>query len=222
MLDILDLGVPAGTEFLDPISPQFIADLVSWGAIGARTSESQVHRELASGLSMPVGFKNGTGGTVQVAIDAIRSAAHPHHFLSVTKQGVAAIVSTKGNPDCHLILRGGSAGPNYSEADVARVIESLESAGLPDRLMIDCSHANSEKNHLLQPAVVTNLSGRIAEGSRSLCGVMLESFLVDGSQNHESGEAMVYGMSITDKCMGWERTEPLFAELAEAVQKRRG
>lgn len=222
MLDILDLGVPAGTEFLDPISPQFIADLVSWGAIGARTSESQVHRELASGLSMPVGFKNGTGGTVQVAIDAIRSAAHPHHFLSVTKQGVAAIVSTKGNPDCHLILRGGSAGPNYSEADVARVIESLTSAGLPDRLMIDCSHANSEKNHLLQPAVVANLSGRIAAGDHSLCGVMLESFLVDGSQNHESGEERVYGMSITDKCMGWERTEPLFAELAEAVQKRRG
>jgi len=222
LLEVLELGLPAGTEFLDPITPQFIADLVSWGAIGARTSESQVHRELASGLSMPVGFKNGTGGTVQVAIDAIRSAAHPHHFLSVTKQGVAAIVSTRGNPDCHLILRGGSAGPNYSEQDVARVVASLEGAGLPGRLMIDCSHANSGKDHTRQPAVVRDLAGRIADGSREICGVMLESFLVDGNQNHESGDAMVYGQSITDACMGWERTEPLFTELAEAVRKRRG
>jgi 3-deoxy-7-phosphoheptulonate synthase len=222
LLEVLELGLPAGTEFLDPISPQFIADLISWGAIGARTSESQVHRELASGLSMPVGFKNGTGGTVQVAIDAIRSAAHPHHFLSVTKQGVAAIVSTKGNPECHVILRGGSSGPNYSETDVARVIESLEGAGLPGHLMIDCSHANSGKDHTRQPAVVRELAGRIADGSRAICGVMLESFLVDGSQNHESDEAMIYGQSITDACMGWERTEPLFTELAEAVRKRRG
>jgi 3-deoxy-7-phosphoheptulonate synthase len=222
LLEVLDLGLPAGTEFLDPISPQFIADLVSWGAIGARTSESQVHRELASGLSMPVGFKNGTGGTVQVAIDAIRSAAHPHHFLSVTKQGVAAIVSTKGNPECHVILRGGSAGPNYAEEDVARVVESLESSGLPGRLMIDCSHANSLKDHERQPDVVRDLARRIADGSGAICGVMLESFLVDGNQNHESGDAMVYGQSITDACMGWERTEPLFTELAEAVRKRRG
>jgi 3-deoxy-7-phosphoheptulonate synthase len=222
LLEVLGLGLPAGTEFLDPISPQFIADLVSWGAIGARTSESQVHRELASGLSMPVGFKNGTDGTVQVAIDAIRSAANPHHFLSVTKQGVAAIVSTKGNPECHVILRGGASGPNYAASDTTRVVESLESAGLPGRVMIDCSHANSEKDHLRQPVVVSDIAGRIADGDRSISGIMLESFLVDGAQNHESGEAMIYGMSITDKCMSWERTEPLFTELAEAVRKRRG
>lgn len=221
LLDVLELGLPTGTEFLDPISPQFLADLISWGAIGARTSESQVHRELASGLSMPVGFKNGTDGTIQIAIDAIRSAANPHHFLSVTKQGVAAIVSTKGNPDCHVILRGGVSGPNYSADAVAPVVEDLESAGLPGRLMVDCSHANSDKDHLRQPVVVSDLAGQIGEGSRSVCGVMLESFLVDGSQNHESGEEQIYGMSITDKCMSWERTEPLFTELAEAVRKRR-
>ena len=221
LLDVLELGLPTGTEFLDPISPQFLADLISWGAIGARTSESQVHRELASGLSMPVGFKNGTDGTIQIAIDAIRSAANPHHFLSVTKQGVAAIVSTKGNPDCHVILRGGVSGPNYSADAVAPVVEDLESAGLPGRLMVDCSHANSDKDHLRQPVVVSDLAGQIGEGSRSVCGVMLESFPVDGSQNHESGEEQIYGMSITDKCMSWERTEPLFTELAEAVRKRR-
>ncbi len=221
LLDVLELGLPTGTEFLDPISPQFLADLISWGAIGARTSESQVHRELASGLSMPVGFKNGTDGTIQIAIDAIRSAANPHHFLSVTKQGVAAIVSTKGNPDCHVILRGGVSGPNYSADAVAHVVEDLESAGLPGRLMVDCSHANSDKDHLRQPVVVSDLAGQIGEGSGSVCGVMLESFLVDGSQNHESGEEQIYGMSITDKCMSWERTEPLFTELAEAVRKRR-
>ena len=222
LLDVLDLGLPTGTEFLDPISPQFLADLISWGAVGARTSESQVHRELASGLSMPVGFKNATDGTIKVAIDAIRSAANPHHFLSVTKQGVAAIVSTKGNPECHVILRGGTSGPNYTGDAVARVVEDLESAGLPGYLMVDCSHANSDKNHMRQPAVVSDLAGQISDGSRAVCGVMLESFLVDGSQNHESGGEMVYGMSITDKCMGWERTEPLFTELAEAVRKRRG
>jgi 3-deoxy-7-phosphoheptulonate synthase len=194
LLDVLELGLPTGTEFLDPIS---------------------------SGLSMPVGFKNGTDGTIQIAIDAIRSAANPHHFLSVTKQGVAAIVSTKGNPDCHVILRGGVSGPNYSADAVAHVVEDLESAGLPGRLMVDCSHANSDKDHLRQPVVVSDLAGQIGEGSGSVCGVMLESFLVDGSQNHESGEEQIYGMSITDKCMSWERTEPLFTELAEAVRKRR-
>jgi 3-deoxy-7-phosphoheptulonate synthase len=222
LLDVLELGLPTGTEFLDPITPQFIADLISWGAIGARTSESQVHRELASGLSMPVGFKNGTGGGVQVAIDGIRSAHHPHHFLSVTKQGGAAIVSTRGNPECHVILRGGDSGPNYSADDVARVVADLERAGLVGRLMIDCSHANSGKDHARQPIVVSDVAGQIAGGSQAIFGVMLESFLVDGNQNHEKTRgALVYGQSITDKCMSWERTEPLFTELAEAVRKRR-
>ena len=222
LLDVLALGLPAGTEFLDPITPQFIADLVSWGAIGARTSESQVHRELASGLSMSVGFKNGTDGNVQIAIDGMRSASHPHHFLSVTKQGVAAIVATKGNRDSHVILRGGSGGPNYSAADVARVVASLGKAGLPGYAMIDCSHANSGKDHARQPAVMTDVCNQLNEGSRAVMGVMLESFLVDGSQNHEAGAPLVYGQSITDKCLAWERTEPLFLQLAEAVRKRRG
>jgi 3-deoxy-7-phosphoheptulonate synthase len=222
LLDVLALGLPAGTEFLDPITPQFIADLVSWGAIGARTSESQVHRELASGLSMTVGFKNGTEGSVQIAIDGMRSAAHPHHFLSVTKQGVAAIVGTRGNRDTHVILRGGARGPNYSAADVARVVADLERAGLPGYVMIDCSHANSGKDHARQPQVVADVCSQLASGSRALIGVMLESFLVDGNQNHESGQPLVYGQSITDKCLAWERTLPLFTELAEAVRKRRG
>lgn len=223
LLDVLALGLPTGSEFLDPISPQFIADLISWGAIGARTSESQVHRELASGLSMPVGFKNGTDGAVQPAIDGIRSAHNPHHFLSVTKQGVAAIVSTRGNPECHVILRGGLSGPNYEADAVARVVSDLESAGLPGRVMIDCSHANSGKDHTRQPLVVSDVAGQLADGGRAILGVMLESFLEDGSQNHETTEGdLVYGQSITDKCMSWERTEPLFTELAEAVRKRRG
>jgi 3-deoxy-7-phosphoheptulonate synthase len=222
LLDVLALGLPAGTEFLDPITPQFIADLVSWGAIGARTSESQVHRELASGLSMPVGFKNHTEGNVQIAIDGMRSAAHPHHFLSVTKQGVAAIVGTKGNRDTHVILRGGTKGANYSAADVARVVADLQKAKLPGYLMIDCSHANSGKDHAQQPKVIKDVCAQVAEGSRAVMGVMLESFLVDGNQNHESGAPLVYGQSITDKCLAWDRTEPLFTDLAEAVRKRRG
>ena len=222
LLDVIALGLPAGTEFLDPISPQFIADLVSWGAIGARTSESQVHRELASGLSMPVGFKNGTSGNLQLAIDGIGSAANPHHFLSVTKQGVAAIVSTRGNTDCHVILRGGASGPNYAAGDVANAVEALAKAKLPGRVMIDCSHANSSKNHEKQPDVVADVARQLRDGSQAVFGVMLESFLVDGNQNHEKSDTLVYGQSITDKCMGWERTEPLFTELAEAVRKRRG
>ncbi|MEM7409240.1 MAG: 3-deoxy-7-phosphoheptulonate synthase [Myxococcota bacterium] len=223
LLDVLGLGLPTGTEFLDPITPQFIADLISWGAIGARTSESQVHRELSSGLSMPVGFKNGTGGGVQVAIDAIRSAQNPHHFLSVTKQGSAAIVATKGNPEGHIILRGGSTGTNFAADDVAQVVAALEGAGLPGKVMVDCSHANSGKDHTKQPAVVSDVAGQLADGGQSIVGVMLESFLVDGNQNHEKADGpLVYGQSITDKCMSWERTEPLFTELAEAVRKRRG
>jgi 3-deoxy-7-phosphoheptulonate synthase len=221
LLDVVELGVPAGSEFLDPITPQFIADLVSWGAIGARTSESQVHRELSSGLSMPVGFKNGTDGTIQVAIDAIRSSAHPHHFLSVTKQGHAAIVETRGNRECHLILRGGSKGPNYAEESVAEAARTLEASGLPGRLMVDCSHANSGKEHTRQPLVLSEIARQVADGSTHVFGVMLESFLIDGSQDHTGGGELTRGQSITDKCMSWERTEPLFAELAEAVRKRR-
>ena len=224
LLDILALGLPAGTEFLDPITPQFIADLICWGAIGARTSESQVHRELASGLSMPVGFKNGTDGNVQVAIDAICSSANPHHFLSVTKQSVAAIVATMGNSDCHVILRGGNSGPNFGREQVKDVADALEGAGLPRKVMVDCSHANSGKRHQVQTEVAHDLAGQIAEGSWEIFGLMLESFLEDGNQEHsqESGaEGLVYGKSITDACMGWERTVPVLGELAGAVRQRR-
>jgi len=220
LLNVAQLGLPAGTEFLDPITPQFIADLVSWGAIGARTVESQVHRELASGLSMPVGFKNGTGGTVQIAVDAVRSSSHPHRFLSVTKQGLAAIVSTAGNPECHVILRGGTSGPNYTEPHVSAAAEALKAVGLVPSVMIDCSHANSGKSHLRQAEVLREVAQQVAQGSRAIFGIMLESFLVDGRQEPEQGGELVFGQSITDACMGWERTEPLFAELAAAVRKR--
>jgi 3-deoxy-7-phosphoheptulonate synthase len=221
LADLLALGLPAGTEFLDPITPQFIADLVSWGAIGARTSESQVHRELASGLSMPVGFKNGTDGRAQGAIEAIRSAAHPHHFLSVTKQGVAAIVATLGNRDCHLILRGGTEGPNCHAEAVAFATASLQTAGLTPRLMVDCSHANSGKDHVRQAVVARDVAAQVQDGSRAIAGLMMESFLVDGRQDHGEDKALVYGQSITDACMSWERTAPLLDLLAEAVQARR-
>ncbi len=218
--DLSQLGIPAGTEFLDPITPQFIADLVSWAAIGARTSESQVHRELASGLSMPVGFKNGTDGSVQVAIDAVRSSAHPHHFLSVTKHGVAAIVSTRGNPDCHVILRGGTQGPNYDAAGVQSATAKLVAAQELPRLMVDCSHANSGKDHDRQPAVLHAIARQIAEGDAAIFGVMLESFLVDGRQDHDRNQPLVFGQSITDACLSWERTEPLLAVLRDAVRAR--
>ena len=221
LLDVIELGLPTGTEFLDPITPQFIADLVCWGAIGARTSESQVHRELASGLSMPVGFKNGTDGTIQIAIDAIGSSLHPHHFLSVTKQGVAAIVETRGNPECHVILRGGSSGPNYSEQDVAKAIEVLHKREMIERVMIDCSHANSGKDYTRQPEVAEEVSRQLEAGSDHVFGVMLESFLVDGSQDHRKSAELTYGQSITDQCMGWERTQPVLERLAEAVRSRR-
>ncbi len=221
LLDVAEKGLPAGCEFLDPISPQFIADLVSWGAIGARTSESQVHRELASGLSMPVGIKNATDGNVQVAIDAMGSALHPHHFLSVTKQGVAAIVATAGNEDTHLILRGGANGPNYEEASISQVLTALDRAGLPQRVMVDCSHGNSRKDHARQPDVAKDLARQVAAGSRALFGLMMESFLVDGRQDYAPDAELVRGQSITDACMGWERTEPLFETLAEAVRSRR-
>jgi len=224
LLDILGLGLPAGTEFLDPITPQFHADLVSWGAIGARTAESQVHRELASGLSMPVGFKNGTEGSVGVAVDGILSAKNPHHFLSVTKQGVAAIVATRGNADCHVILRGGRHGPNFSAAQIAEVVERLVRLELAPRLMVDCSHANSGKDHLKQIVVADDVAKQIAGGSHSIFGVMLESFLVDGAQKHAEGasrDGLVRGQSITDACIGWERTAPVLDRLAEAVLARR-
>jgi len=221
LLSVNGLGLPAATEFLDPITPQFLADLVGWGAIGARTSESQVHRELASGLSMPVGFKNGTDGSVQIAIDAVRSAAHPHQFLSVTKQGVAAIVATNGNPDCHVILRGGTTGPNYSEAAVTRAAGELGAAGVAPRLMVDCSHANSGKDSRRQPAVLHEVADQIARGSRAIFGVMLESFLVAGRQSVGTGAPLVYGQSITDACMDWDTTAPLLIEVAAAVRERR-
>jgi 3-deoxy-7-phosphoheptulonate synthase len=221
LLDVIALGLPAGTEFLDPITPQFMADLVSWGAIGARTTESQVHRELASGLSMPVGFKNGTGGSVQIAIDAIRSAAVPHRFLSVTKQGVAAIVTTKGNDHCHLILRGGTSGPNYSEEHLEHIAGLLRQAGVSRGVIVDCSHANSSKDHNRQPEVASNVAAQVANGNRVIMGVMMESFLVDGRQEHHPGQPLIYGQSITDACMSWERTEPVFELLANAAQQRR-
>jgi 3-deoxy-7-phosphoheptulonate synthase len=219
--DVVALGVPTATEFLDPITPQFVADLVTWGAIGARTTESQVHRELASGLSMPVGFKNGTSGNVQIAVDAVNSSASPHHFLSVTKQGLAAIVSTRGNPQCHVILRGGSSGPNYSEAHVAEAVAVLEKCGQRGVVMVDCSHANSAKKPERQPEVIHDVAKRIAEGDRKVFGFMLESFLVAGRQDPVPGKPLVYGQSVTDACLSWDGTEPLLAELAAAVQARR-
>jgi 3-deoxy-7-phosphoheptulonate synthase len=221
LVDLADLGLPAGCEFLDPISPQFIADTVSWGAIGARTTESQVHRELASGLSMPIGFKNGTDGDVQIAIDAVRAGAHPHRFLGVTEQGLGAIVATRGNPDCHVILRGGQSGPNYDAASVEKAATALRDAGLPPRLMIDLSHGNSGKDHRRQPVVARDVAGQVAHGDASIFGVMMESFLVEGRQDLVSPSTLRYGQSITDACMGWDATVGVLAELAEAVRKRR-
>ena len=219
---LAELELPAGTEFLDPISPQFVADLVSWGAIGARTTESQVHRELASGLSMPVGFKNGTRGTIIIAVEAVRAARHPHHFLSVTKQGLTAIVATKGNLDCHVILRGGTSKPNYERESVRETVEMLEEAGLEGRVMVDCSHANSNKNHEKQPGVAAVVARQVADGSDDIFGVMLESFLVGGRQDDGANANLTYGQSITDACMSWEATVPVIEELADAVTKRRG
>jgi len=218
---LAELDLPTGTEFLDPISPQFVADLVSWGAIGARTTESQVHRELASGLSMPVGFKNGTRGTVKIAVEAVKAARNPHHFLSVTKQGLTAIVATKGNLDCHVILRGGAGKPNYQPEHVAETVEMLEAAGLEGRLMVDCSHANSGKDHEKQAGVAMELGEQVAQGGTGVFGVMLESFLVGGRQNSDPGADLTYGQSITDACMGWDATVPVIEQLADSVRQRR-
>lgn len=218
LLDIGKLGMPAGTEFLETISPQFIADLISWGAIGARTTESQLHRELASGLSMPVGFKNGTGGSVQVAVEAVISASRPHHFLGVTKQGVSAILSTTGNPTCHLILRGGAAGTNYDAVSITAAAELLEAHQLPPHLMVDCSHGNSLKDFHNQPRVAADLGAQLAGGSRTIAAVMLESNLREGNQ--PPGPSLIHGQSVTDACIGWDTTVTVLESLAAAVSKR--
>jgi 3-deoxy-7-phosphoheptulonate synthase len=221
LLDLVELGLPSGCEFLDPITPQFIADLVTWGAIGARTTESQVHRELASALSMPVGFKNGTDGGVQIAIDALHAAAHPHRFLGVTEQGLAGIVSTRGNPDCHVILRGGQDGPNYDALHVQKTLAALRDAKLPARLMVDTSHGNSEKDYTRQPVVARDVAGQVVQGESGVIGLMMESFLVDGRQELKDRTKLVHGQSITDGCMGWETTVPVLRDLAAAVRARR-
>ncbi len=221
LLDIVALGLPTGCEFLDPISPQFIADAVTWGAIGARTTESQVHRELASGLSMPVGFKNGTNGEVQIAIDAIQAAAYRHSFFGVTEQGLAAIVTTRGNADTHVILRGGLKGSNYAAKQVQGTLEALRAVNLPARLMVDASHGNSDKDYRRQPVAARAVAHQVAEGEAGIIGVMLESFLVDGRQDLVTKADLVYGQSITDACMGWDMTVPVLRDLAEAVRARR-
>src|SRR5215467_9061372 len=221
LVDLANIGLPAGCEFLDPISPQYTSDTVSWGAIGARTTESQVHRELASGLSMPIGFKNGTDGGVQIAIDAVRAATHPHQFLGVTEQGLCAIVATRGNPDCHIILRGGASGPNYDAASVQKTAAALIDAGLAPRLMVDTSHGNSDKDYRKQPIAAHDLAEQVAHGENAIFGVMMESFLVDGRQDLKNPAALRYGQSITDACMGWEMTTPVLADLARAVRARR-
>ena len=224
LIDINRLGLPAGSEFLDVISPQYIADLISWGAIGARTTESQVHRELASGLSAPIGFKNGTDGNIRIATDAIQAAARGHHFLSVHKNGQVAIVHTDGNKDCHVILRGGKA-PNYDAASVAAACADLAAAKLPATLMVDCSHANSLKQHEKQLDVARDLAAQIAGGSRSIFGTMIESHIHAGAQKFTPGKdqvsALEYGKSITDACLGWEGTEEALEVLSSAVSDRR-
>ncbi len=218
---INDSGLPAAGEFLDVISPQYLADLMSWGAIGARTTESQVHRELASGLSCPVGFKNGTNGSIKIAIDGIGAANNPHHFLSVTKFGHSAIIATKGNKDCHVILRGGTE-PNYSAEDVNGASEQLAKAGVNSKVMVDFSHANSAKQFKRQLDVSSDIAGQIAGGSDALFGVMIESHLVEGQQSVVEGQPLTYGQSITDACIGWDDTEAVLAQLAQAVLDRRG
>ena len=221
LIDLGNIGLPAGSEFLDTITPQFIADLVSWGAIGARTTESQVHRELASGLSMPVGFKNGTDGNIQIAIDAIGAAQSPHHFLSVTKQGISAIVATTGNDCCHLILRGASSGPNFSEAAIKATTKKLRAADVAARVMVDFSHGNSSKDHTRQVVVAEDVCRQLADGSKRICGVMIESNLKAGKQALKDAASLEYGLSVTDACLSWEMTEPVLESLAEAVRRRR-
>ncbi len=220
LIDINGMGLPAAVEFLDTISPQYICDLVSWSAIGARTTESQVHREMASGLSCPVGFKNGTNGNVKIAVDAVTAARHQHHFLGVTKSGRSAIVATTGNSDCHIILRGGKQ-PNYDEGAVAAACEQLSAAGLPEKVMIDFSHSNSQKNPALQVSVCRDVAAQIARESNKIVGVMIESHLKSGRQDLIQVKDLVYGQSITDACIGWCDSVPLLDELAGAVRSRR-
>ena len=221
LLEVLGLGLPTGCEFLDPITPQYISDAVSWGAIGARTTESQIHRQLGSGLSMPIGFKNGTDGSAQVAVDAVRAAAARHSFPGVDPDGVPAILHTSGNSDAHVILRGGRAEPNYGPADVTEALGRLAAVGLPERIVVDASHDNSRKDPVRQAEVAEALADQIAAGNRGIVGVMLESFLLAGRQDLGRDEELVYGQSITDACMDWESTGVVLDRLAEAVRARR-
>jgi 3-deoxy-7-phosphoheptulonate synthase len=220
LLSVNRLGLPAGCEYLDVITPQSIADLVAWGAIGARTTESQIHREMTSGLSCPVGFKNGTDGNAKIAIDAVQAAAHPHHFLAVTKEGRSAIATTAGNADCHVILRGGKA-PNYDAASVAAVCEQLTAAGLAPRVMVDASHGNSNKKPENQPAVIADLAAQVAGGSTRIFGTMVESHLVAGRQDIVPGRQLTYGQSVTDGCIDWQASVGVLETLARAVEARR-
>lgn len=220
LVEINNMGIPAGTEYLDLITPQYISDLISWGAIGARTTESQAHRELASGLSCPVGFKNGTNGSLNIAIDAVNAASQPHYFLSLTKAGHSAIFSTTGNDDCHIILRGGTK-PNYDAESVEQAAQEMQAAGLEPRLMIDFSHANSSKQHERQITVGQNVAAQIAAGDTRIMGAMIESHLVAGRQNVVEGEELLFGQSITDACIDWDSSLPLLHELAAAVRTRR-
>ncbi len=221
LLDINNMGLPTATEFLDLITPQYVADLISWGAIGARTTESQVHRELASGLSCPVGFKNSTNGSMGVAIDAISSSSQPHVFLSSTKQGHNAIFSTTGNDDCHIILRGGGGKPNYSAQHINEYSADLKAASLKQKMMVDFSHANSEKKHQQQIAVASDIAAQVSAGDHRIMGAMIESNLVAGQQDISDKNNLTYGQSITDACISWDETEPLLLELAAAVRQRR-
>jgi 3-deoxy-7-phosphoheptulonate synthase len=221
LLEVAQLGLPAGTEFLDLLSPQYISDLISWGAIGARTTESPSHRQLASGLSCTIGFKNGTDGSVQMAADALVACRSPHAFMGMTKMGQVAIFETAGNADCHIILRGGSRGPNYRAADIEGACASLRKSGVPQRVMVDCSHANSGKDYRRQPEVARDLAGQLRAGESRILGVMLESHLQPGRQELLPGTAPAPGVSITDGCIGWEQTEEVLRELAEAARERR-
>jgi 3-deoxy-7-phosphoheptulonate synthase len=219
LLDLANQGIAPATEFLDTISPQYISDLIAWGAIGARTTESQIHRELASGLSMPIGFKNGTDGNIQIAIDAIGAAQNPHHFLGVTKDGSAAIISTKGNDACHVILRGANTGPNYDEKTITQTVGALANKHRHTQIMIDCSHGNSRKDHLQQPNVAQAIADQLTKGNMAISGVMIESHLEEGKQN--LSDSLQYGKSITDACLSWQQTEPVLEVLAQAIKKRR-
>ncbi len=221
LCDIAELGVGTGTEALDPVTPQYLDDLISWSAIGARTTESQTHRELASGLSSPVGFKNATDGGIKIAIDAINAAMSPHHFLSMTKEGRSAIFSTRGNEDAHIILRGGNDRPNYDEVSVEQVAEGLQKAGLRPNIMVDFSHANSMKKYERQMLVSQDVAGQIGQGDDRIIGTMVESHLVAGRQDIQDDQSLVYGQSITDACLGWDDSVKLLLELANAVKRRR-